>query len=341
MKKNVFITAVFALGVLGTKAQRNLNQTNFKQKASYKSESNLYSNDDGLNYDFQQATYGYDQSNLAGLTQYTKDNEMILEVRSLMNVKADGFLVVFNLTQIGESTKVTNDLINARINNFKTAIKGLGIAESNIYLDMIYLIPTFEYEVEKKLFSKTYNEVPTGFEMQKNIHIQFEDINKIDDLVTLAAENEIYDLVKLDFFVNDTESIYDTLRNKSIDHLNKKLTSFEKLDLNLKDQYHTVKDFAKAVYPETQYTDYDAFVTQSLEAVSKNSGVSKIRKPETVAYDQLAYNNYHIIVNPQILEPVVQYVYTLQVKYTLDKPKEEAKEYMLITPTGEVKKINL
>jgi len=339
MKKTaIALSALLLLGTTGF-SQRNGNQKQFKRMSS-------------LNYINQEAemsfgdesglfeTNAYQQNSFGGINQYVKDNEIIFEVKSLMNVKADGFLAVFNLTQIGETATVTNDLLNERLKNFTEAIKKLEIKDDNIYVDMIYLIPTFEFEVEKKLFSKSYNEVPTGFEMQKNIHISFTDINLVDELVTLAAQNEIYDMVKLDFFVNDTEGVYDTLRDKSVDYLNKKLTSYKKLNTNLDEVFHTVRESSTAIYPDTQYSDYNAFVSQSIEAVSKNSGISKIRKPETVAYDQIPYNRFQIVLNPNILEPVVQYVYTLQVRYTLEKP-EVKKEIKFINRDGVITNLNL
>jgi hypothetical protein len=318
-------------------AQRNANQQLFKSKSIY----NYNNSDMNLNRqkdDFAMATTG----NISSDMQYANENEVLLEVRSLANVKADRFLAVFNLTQIGETAIQTDELINSRIVSFTNSVKSLGISEENIYIDMIYLIPTFEYAVEKKLFSKSYNEVPAGFEMQKNIHISFNNIDRVDDMVTMAAKNEIYDLVKLDFFVDNTEGIRDTLRERSVKYLDKKIKSFDQLDIKLNDHYHTFRESSYTIYPESQYSDYDAFVSQSVEAVKKNTGVTSIRKPSTVAYDQIPYNTFDVIINPGILTPVVQYVYTLHVKYTLDKPDGESKyNYLLVTPNGDIKPIEV
>ena len=323
-------------------SQRNGNQIQFKSKSNKNYDVKNYDNNATQNYIQQDFQENYAKNGNNGNTVFSNNNEVVLEVRSMMNMKADRFLAVFNITQIGESAAKTDELINSRIDAFTNALKQMGVNEKDIYVDMIYLVPTYEFEMEKKFFSKTYNEVPTGFEMQKNIHVTFKDINKVDDMVTLAAKTEIYDLVKLDFFVDNTEAVYDSLRNKSVACLNKKMASFKKLNLVLSDKFQILRESSYAIYPETQYPDYDAFVAQSLEAVKKNSGVTKIRKPKTVAYDQIPYNKYDIIVNPGILEPVVQYVYTIQVKYTLDKPEVKSKNsYMIITPTGEVKKLDL
>jgi len=342
-----FSTLILAVALIASTtivlAQRNGNQIDFKKQAAGKKSAVGYGGfeqiqqeyDRGLNVDFTNTLTN-------GLGYYTKDNEIYLNVRSLMNVKADRFLVVFNITQIGETAAKADELSSARMNSFITGLKAMGVNDKDIYIDMIYLVPTFEFEVVKKNFSKTYNEVPTGFEMQKNIHITFKDVNKVAEMVTLAAKNEIYDLVKLDFFVDNTEAVYDTLRNKSVTCLNKKIASLKKLNLTLSDKFQIVGESYNAIYPETQYPSYDAFVTQSMEAVTKKSGVTKIRKATAVAYDQIPYNKYDIIINPAILEPVVQYVYTIQVKYTLDKPEVKSKNnYMIITPSGEVKKLDV
>ena len=279
-------------------AQRNANQAKFKSSANkkdYEGNYQILMNDEIL---FEQDNSSYSTSNRGGITQYIGANEIIFEVRTLMNVKATKFLAIFNLTQVGETASKTDELINSRMNAFLTDVKALDLKDENIYIDMIYMIPTFEYTIEKKLFSKTYNEVPTGFEMQKNIHISFTDINMVDDLVTLAAKNEIYDLVKIDFFVENSEAINDTIINLSVDYLNRKLKSMEKLNINLSDKHHIMRDAIHAVYPETQYNDYDAFVSQSVEAIKKNTGVTSIRKPKTVAYNQIPYNDFNIVINP-------------------------------------------
>ena len=322
MKTILLIICIIVLtGLTGNiYSQRNLNQKQFKSKRSFDYDKLEENNDFMYFIESPEQQAGYQQLAAPGGSAYIRDNEIVFTVRSLMNVEADRFLAVFNLTQVGETTASTDDVINSRINGFKNGIKELGIGDDDIYIDMIYLIPTFEYEVDKKLFSKTYNEVPTGFEMQKNVHVSFDNIDIVDDLVTIAAKNEIYDLVKLDFFIENTEAVYDTLRDVSVDCVKKKVSSFKNLNIELNDKFNIIREMSHAIYPESQYSDYDAFVSQSIEALKKKTGVTSIRKPQTVAYDQIPYENFDIIINPAIKEPVVQYVYVLCVKYTLEPP---------------------
>ena len=313
-------------------AQHSDNQIQFKKRSG---RSPQFRNESQQSYDNRALS----NNTMPAETVSPTSNEVVLDCSALMNVRADSYLAIFNFTQMGTTAKDADDLIAKRAQPFLESLKTLGIASSDVYSDMIYLIPIYNYEVEKKLFSRTYNEVPKGFEMQKNLHIRFKDANLIDDIVTFAAANEIYDLVTVEYFVKDSQVIYDTLRNRSIAYLSRNVKKFEKLGLKLEGEFRVLSENSGVVYPEGQYTDYDAFVSQSLDA-ARDKTVTSIRKPKTVAYNKLPYDAFDIVVNPEFLEPVVQYTYKLQIKYTLNKEKLEPKNhYFVVDPAGNMKEL--
>jgi uncharacterized protein YggE len=158
-------------------------------------------------------------------------NMLILEVNAMMNMKADSYLAIFHITQLGQSAEEADSLMNARIDGFTQRVKEHGVKEKDVFPDMLSFVPVYEIETTRKLFSKTYQEVPAGFEIQKNIHVRFTDASILDRLVTAAAKEEIYDLVKVDFFVVDQSACYDTLRMFATKLLQQKLDNFAKLGL--------------------------------------------------------------------------------------------------------------
>ncbi len=270
-----------------------------------------------------------------------RNNEMIFTVNSLMNVKADAYLAIFSIIQAGKTAKEVNLLVNEKINKFKNELKAKNINLESVFTDMISLVPVYEYEVEKKLFSKTYIEVPKGFEMQKNLHVQFTDEALLDDIMTSAADNEIYDLIKVEYFVNDNEKRYTELREKSIAYMQKKLESFKKLDVKLDTVYHILSEKTSVVYPVDRYRSYQAFTGTSIEAV-KSKYVTKVRKPRTVFYNKLPYHKYDIVINPSIIEPAVQFTYSISLKYIIKEPiKKHIKEFILVTPNGTVRPLKV
>lgn len=121
----------------------------------------------------------YSDSNINIATPVANGN--FISVKGLANVKAEQYVAIFSVTQTGESAEEVNKMMDQRIN---TALDRIRLNKSTgIYVDMISFVPVYQYHVEKKTFSKkTYNEVPAGFELKKNIHLKFTDPSQLNDL---------------------------------------------------------------------------------------------------------------------------------------------------------------
>ncbi|MCC7296738.1 MAG: hypothetical protein IT244_00280, partial [Bacteroidia bacterium] len=68
----------------------------------------------------------------------------------------------------------------------------------------------------------------------------------------------------------------------------------------------------------------------------------------TVFYNPTDCSGFDAVLNPNQLEPPIQFTYTLQVRYRLTqpvkvvdntKPTEKSTELLIITPQGEIKEI--
>lgn len=241
-------------------------------------------------------------------------------------------------------------LLNQRFSNFSSGITSLGIPASQVYIDMVSMLPIFEYEEEKKLFSKTFIEVPKSFELKKNIHVFYKNARLLDKIVEVASKNEIYDLIKVDYFVDKTEQIYDQLRNRSVNYLNKKLVSFRKLGIKLDTSYRVITEKSSVSSPVDNYSNY--FVLSSTPTyISKRNkaNVRQLRKPSTRFYNQIPNKKFDIIINPVVNEPMVQYSYNLKVKYLIkEKPLAVAgkkpkviRKYYLVSSDGSVKTLHV
>lgn len=271
--------------------------------------------------------YGYNES--LGLQQssyylptYSYVNDTTIEIKAtlVMNVKPDTYQAIFGVSQVTDSIERGHKMINQRIDRFIKAIESLGISKKDIYVDFISQVPIFEYEVEKKLFSKTYNEIPKGFELKKNLHVNYSDHLIADKLLTSAAKNEIYDIIKVEQIVTDIESNYDTLRAEAVTILNKKSDDFKKLGLNISPMYQTVQETIYAYYPMERYSSYGTFNYASLNAVNKSDKyLSGGNESSSLYYSKLSYSGYDKVINPIITQPVVQFTYSLKMRYVLKK----------------------
>ena len=272
---------------------------------------------------------------------YLYDNRVIINVNSLFNVKADKYVAIFNVNQIGKTADETNELINSRINGVINDLVEKNIKKEQIYVDMVTFVPEYEYEVEKKIFSKTYTEVPKGFRLQKNIHITYTDSRKIDDLVNICAKYEIYDLVKVNYYSKKVKEIYDSLRIASIKLIKQKIKAYKDLGIKVDGAFKLIAEETFVKYPNDRYSSYNAFNSSSIDVIKKRTNIRKSQKTKTYYYDPISAYNYDIVINPIITEPVIQYA--INMKFKLDivkKTNTNKKEYFIISKDGLLKKVN-
>ncbi|WP_375238287.1 SIMPL domain-containing protein [Aurantibacter sp.] len=275
----------------------------------------------------------------------TPSSTLTIDVKALQNVTAASYTAVFNLSQIGSTADSTNLLMDNRINSVKNILKLKGVLEKDISIDVISFVPKFELEVVKKIFSKTYNEVPIGFELQKNLLIKFQDTKTFETILKACASNEIYNLVKVDYFIEDVNYVYKNLQKKLLILINEKKAYYEALGFNIENYTPTVADDSYCYFPKNFYRSYQAFNSISFEAIKKRNGINKVAKQTSYYYQPLTYETFDIVINPSILEPVVQVGMNIKLQLTLKpiekkatpKIKTETKyKYYLVSPDGNV-----
>ncbi|NUO02538.1 MAG: SIMPL domain-containing protein [Saprospiraceae bacterium] len=305
------------------------------------------------NYGVQQNTYQQIRENNQyravpkGATMLD-GNTIEIGINALSNQQAGAYVAIFNLVQFGKLAEETNTLINTRIGNFIAELKTLGIPEEDIHVDMVNFLPKYEFDMTKKLFSKkTYTEIPKGFELQKNVHVRYKKAALLDNIVTAAAKQEIYDIVKVDYFVNDSQAIYSQLRESTFQYLKNLKKQYQSIGIQLDSAYVITAENAWVAYPINRYESYQAFSTQSLESIEKSSAiVTTAEKPISRFYNAIPANDYDIVINPEVLEPCVQFSYNLVVRFTMPPSKpvvktEIKKEFIMVTPAGEVKTLKI
>jgi uncharacterized protein YggE len=254
-----------------------------------------------------------------------------IDVKALNNIVADSYTAVFNLVQIGETAEDTNKLMNERVDDVKNALTAHGILSKDVIIDVISFVPVYETVVEKKLFSKKYNEVPKGFELQQNLHIKFTKVNQFEKILAACAKNEIYNLVKVDYFINNIEAVYTKLRTEILKTLKEKKQFYTDLGFDLTNYNPTVADTKYCHFPREFYKNYQAFNSISLEAIKKPKGIITAKKQTSYYYDPLSFKDYDIVINSSIVEPVIQIGMEIKLQFR-EKPKE-------ITPVVKEKEV--
>ncbi|WP_420571818.1 SIMPL domain-containing protein [Kordia sp.] len=272
-------------------------------------------------------------------------SSITIDVHALYNAKASSYTAIFNISQIGPTAEETHKLVNERIDNVKKQLLAEGIKKEDIAIDVISFVPVYEIEVEKKLFSTKYNEVPKGFELQQNIHIKFKKTQQFEKILAACASNEIYNLVKVDYFIENIRQVYKKLQTSLLELIKEEKEYYKILGFDLANYNVVMADDKYCYFPKDFYKNYQAFNSISFEALKKNKGITKAKKQTSYYYQPISYENYDIVINPSILEPVVQVgmqiklVYTPKPKEQKLPPKKEIKtehKYYVISPDGKI-----
>jgi hypothetical protein len=282
------------------------------------------------------------------LSSYYDGSDFLVRVHVLYNAAPSSYMAIFHMNQAGKKVQDIDSLMSKRVAKLIAQSHSIGLKKEDFYTDMIALVPIFEKE--KKL-GKNYVQVPKGFEMQKNLHVKYKTAAQLDALFTLAAQCEIYDLIKVEYFYDSTETANQILKNKAVQVLNQKLKTYKQMGISLDTNFRMVQEQRHQYFPIDEYRPYQPLAVSTLdvdEAVdAAKSGVTQPVNTQrtTMFYNQVSSDGFDAVINPSPLSPTIQFVYNVDVRFKIHVPIQTKTEtikqtdLLIITPQGTIKEI--
>jgi hypothetical protein len=177
---------------------------------------------------------------------------------------------------------------------------------------------TYDYQIT----GNVANEKAVGFMVKKNIFVHFKEKEWMNKLMAAAAKSDIYDLIKVDYVVNNPAAIREKLYEESVRIIKEKAGRYDKsLGLKFRSQLQVVQENYNTIFPAESYDSYAAFETGrvSQSVLNDKSRVKEARKSETFFFNTQDAGIFNYIINPVVKEPVVQFSLYLQIKYLFDR----------------------
>jgi uncharacterized protein YggE len=277
-------------------------------------------------------------------------NELTMDVKVVLNVEATSYAAIFSVRQVAETALEVNTLLNERVNAFKLRLVDMGVSKKQIVVEIISQVPIYGIEREKKLFSKSLAEVPIGFELHKNIIIIYKEYDLLNDIVFEASKNEIYDLIKVDYFADNPQSYFDTMRHAATSYLSVIQNKYQGAGFDLDSFTKVMAENTGTVYPISRYHKYQGLSRLSYKQLLKKAGSTVTMEPivsPTLYYNHLPFSTFDIVINSRISKPSIQYTFNLQVRYSripksiVKIEKTVEKQFFFITEQGDVKFIDM
>lgn len=260
----------------------------------------------------------YNQESLPNNSKVSiNDNVLSVSVKILLNKKADGFVMTLGLNEEDETVAGCSKKITARITGFIEKMKSLGVKKENVYIDFISQTKIYDFEVN----GMNSEQIEKGFEIKKNIIVSTSNVTSLEKIIALASDFEIHDVIKVEYYNNETDTIHNSLFDEALVLAEaKKIRYMKAFGKRIIGTPTATEEFA-TVFPKTQYNVYQAFETAEIQTNYNNRSpyLKKIaRKNKTFYYDGISSAGFDKVINPNQTEVGIQYVMTITMHYKID-----------------------
>jgi uncharacterized protein YggE len=246
------------------------------------------------------------------------DSAMFLEAHILLNAKADHHVAVFGASQEGRTVQECNQKLDAQINSFTSQLRALGIRNEDVVVDYVAQNRIYDYEVS----GDTATEKLTGFEVKKNILVPYKERGGLDQLLVAAARSNIFDLIKVDYVVDNVAAVRARLLDEAARTIKEKADRYTRLfGVKFRSPVQVYLEKYDTVFPTEAYDSYTAFETGKVMAnyYNQHYKVAEARKNRTFYFNPRDGGEFDLVINPVVTEPIVQFSLYLRVKHLIDR----------------------
>ena len=252
----------------------------------------------------------------SGVLVGTSNNKEVyfVEANVMTNMKADAHVAVFGLSQEGTNAAESNAKTNVLIAGFNRDLDGLGVKRTDVFVDFITQNKVYDYTTSGNVTTEKF----TGFETKKNVAVRYGDRDILEKIISAAAKNSIFDLIKVDYVVSDVNSVNARLYEEAVRIVKQKEAAYaNSFGIKLSPS-NLANEKYDAFYPGELYASYQAFEAGSTYGDYEKRVIEK-RKTKTFYYEPLDAIDFDSVINQIGIEPMVQFTLYLRMQYDLKK----------------------
>lgn len=236
----------------------------------------------GGNQVYENKSINYNRNAVETKSIYSTDSTLFVTSKVFLNKSAEFYIITVGVNSIAKTVIEANQITNRKIENVIDKIKKLGITKGDIYIDFISETKMYDHTITDREIIEYFD----GFSIRKNLIIKTSKLSDIDKIVDYCSEQEIYDIVKVDYRSEDLEKINKELFDEALNISKTKIKRFsDNSSIQLSDNYRIVSESFKIYFPKSLYKQYnEAFETSAV--YSSGYQIKKeVRKERTFYYD--------------------------------------------------------
>jgi uncharacterized protein YggE len=239
-----------------------------------------------------------------------KKQVYFVEANVLINMKADAYVAVFGVAQEAPTAAESNSKTDASINSFTKDLEGIGIKRGDIFVDFITQNKVYDYTTS----GTTVTEKFSGFETKKNVAVRYRERETLDRILAAAAKSSIFDLIEVNYAVNDINAVHAKLYDEAVKVIKQKEMNYANSFGIRLSPTNLASEKYDAFYPSELYSNYQAYEAGNTYG-DYNNRVVQARKTRTFFYEPLNSSDFDSVVNQMGIEPMVQFTLYLKMQY--------------------------
>lgn len=250
---------------------------------------------------------------------------MFVEASVLMNVRADEHVAVFGVMQECAAVPECTQKVDAAVADFTAALRQLGVAAEDVFVDFAAQNKIYGFE----LADRVAKEKLVGFELKKNVSVRYRERLLLDRIVVAASRAGIFDLIKVDYVVRDPAAVHSRLAEEAARLVRQKVARHgQLLGIKLRQPPQVYAEKPSVYFPTELYDSYAAAESENIGQSyydRQQYTVQGARKSRTFFFNALDAGGFDLVINPVVLEPVVQFTHYLKVRYEMEPARPAAK----------------
>ncbi|HYJ91019.1 MAG TPA: SIMPL domain-containing protein [Pyrinomonadaceae bacterium] len=245
-----------------------------------------------------------------------KTQVYFIEANVLMNMRADSYTAVLGVVQEAPTAAESNSKTDAAIGAFTRDLESLGIKHGDIFVDFITQNKVYDYTTSGTTVSEKFS----GFETKKNVAIRYKDREMLEKILSAATKSAIYDLITVDYVVNDINAAHAKLYDEAVKVIKQKEAGYASSFGVKLTPTNVASEKYDAFYPGELYSNYQAYEAGNTYG-DYNNRVVQARKTRTFFYEPLNPSDFDSVINQIGIEPVVQLTLYVKMQYDLASKK--------------------
>jgi uncharacterized protein YggE len=198
---------------------------------------------------------GVGPAELPQLDPRVAESHIAIDGRAEIRIVPTEVRMVLAVTSEGATAQDCQKQIDETIDNLKAEWKKLKIADRNIVIDFIAVLPRYEWTIEERGGVDVGVEKKAGYRMQTNLHLAIKSDEEAEAALQPAFAIGVTDIIAFDYWSKDLDAAKVKVREQALEAATSKATTLLAL-FRAEPPVINVQEQTRVFYPESLYHSF-------------------------------------------------------------------------------------